>query len=288
MRQTQAQNQSTALLSTDLNGSVFQAFSPPMTQTISYSAYGYHLQTAAIVSLPAFNGEPPQQMTGLYLLGNGYRAFSPILMRFHSPDSLSPFGRGGINYYSYCGGDPINRIDPSGHMPRFRPILKVTAPSRPPSPEFPGALGGRPLSPPARPATSRPAGASGTVETHVSVRPKKTVTFAPLPAEPISRPNGLKTQSKTPNFSRPGVAKAGVSPEDAERIRKEWQYPELGAAGAIEENQHIGRIRQRVLDGPAQIARLREAGGDEEYDLALKSYYRNRTDIANYEFFNTP
>ncbi|EGH35731.1 hypothetical protein PSYJA_44541, partial [Pseudomonas syringae pv. japonica str. M301072] len=38
-------------------------------------------------------------MTGHYLLGNGYRAFNPVLMRFNSPDSLSPFGEGGVNAY---------------------------------------------------------------------------------------------------------------------------------------------------------------------------------------------
>ncbi|AUZ59367.1 hypothetical protein PRJ_2764 [Pseudomonas sp. XWY-1] len=29
------------------------------------------------------------------MLGDGYRAFSPVLMRFNAPDSLSPFGDGG-------------------------------------------------------------------------------------------------------------------------------------------------------------------------------------------------
>ena len=37
-------------------------------------------------------------------------------MRFNAPDSLSPFGEGGFNAYNYCAGDPINKIDPSGHM----------------------------------------------------------------------------------------------------------------------------------------------------------------------------
>lgn len=39
-------------------------------------------------------------------------------MRFHSPDSLSPFGEGGINPYVYCAGDPINFRDPTGHASR--------------------------------------------------------------------------------------------------------------------------------------------------------------------------
>ena len=63
-----------------------------------------------------FNGERADPISGHYHLGNGYRAYSPVLMRFTCPDSWSPFGAGGINPYAYCEGDPINRADPSGHM----------------------------------------------------------------------------------------------------------------------------------------------------------------------------
>lgn len=49
-------------------------------------------------------------------LGNGYRAYHPVLMRFHCPDSLSPFGAGGLNAYTYCDADPVNHRDPSGHL----------------------------------------------------------------------------------------------------------------------------------------------------------------------------
>lgn len=66
--------------------------------------------------LPGFNGERVDLLTGNYLLGNGYRAYSPRLMRFSCPDSLSPFGAGGINPYAYCAGDPVNITDPSGHL----------------------------------------------------------------------------------------------------------------------------------------------------------------------------
>lgn len=66
--------------------------------------------------LPGFNGERLDPVSGTYHLGNGYRAYNPVLMRFNCPDSLSPFGAGGINPYAYCAGDPINHTDPSGHL----------------------------------------------------------------------------------------------------------------------------------------------------------------------------
>lgn len=40
-------------------------------------------------------------------------------MRFNSPDAWSPFTSGDVNPYAYCCGDPINRIDPSGHFSVF-------------------------------------------------------------------------------------------------------------------------------------------------------------------------
>lgn len=44
------------------------------------------------------------------------RAYNLTLMRFHSPDSFSPFAIGGRNAYLYCHGDPINSTDPSGRF----------------------------------------------------------------------------------------------------------------------------------------------------------------------------
>ncbi|MGH8463452.1 MAG: RHS repeat-associated core domain-containing protein [Pseudomonas sp.] len=56
-------------------------------------------------------------------LGNGYRIYNPALMRFHSPDTMSPFGKGGINAHAYCTGDPVNCADPAGHF--MVPILAL-------------------------------------------------------------------------------------------------------------------------------------------------------------------
>lgn len=89
---------------------------------VSYTPYGYSGQRAYPQAESAFTGQVMEQITGHYLLGNGYRTYIPVLMRFSSPDSASPFGRGGVNAYAYTEADPINRSDPSGHSwaKRFR------------------------------------------------------------------------------------------------------------------------------------------------------------------------
>ncbi|MEG5264246.1 RHS repeat-associated core domain-containing protein [Pseudomonas sp. JDS28PS106] len=102
------------LLATGSANSVLAACSDSLTR-VAYSSYGHRESATLPTELPGFNGEQPDPLTGHYLLGNGYRAFNPVLMRFNSPDSLSPFGKGGLNAYAYCLGDPINRVDPTGH-----------------------------------------------------------------------------------------------------------------------------------------------------------------------------
>lgn len=87
----------------------------------AFSPYGH---STLRKSQLGFNGEFQQALTGLYLLGNGYRAYSPRLMRFHSPDALSPFDEGGINPYAYCQGDPVNLTDASGRWPLFFTKIK--------------------------------------------------------------------------------------------------------------------------------------------------------------------
>ncbi|MEW5250792.1 RHS repeat-associated core domain-containing protein [Microbulbifer sp. 2201CG32-9] len=70
-----------------------------------------------------FNGHRQDPVSGLYHLGNGYRVYNPGLIRFHAADSMSPFGRGGINSYAYALGDPINLRDPSGHFALFSLLI---------------------------------------------------------------------------------------------------------------------------------------------------------------------
>lgn len=93
--------------------------SPQTTMTssgrtpVAYTAYGGR-PAPKEASMTGFTGKLREVELGFYLLGNGYRAFSPSLMRFLSADVLSPFGKGGLNCYAYCHGDPINKIDPTG------------------------------------------------------------------------------------------------------------------------------------------------------------------------------
>jgi RHS repeat-associated protein len=105
------------LLATDQQRSVLNVLDVARPHPIAYSPYGHRPAESGLLSLLGFNGERPDPVTGCYLLGNGYRAFNPVLMRFNNPDSWSPFGKGGLNGYAYCVGDPVNKGDSTGHFP---------------------------------------------------------------------------------------------------------------------------------------------------------------------------
>ncbi|VVO24411.1 RHS repeat-associated core domain-containing protein [Pseudomonas fluorescens] len=109
----------TTLVATDLQRSVLSALDKTRPHPFAYLPYGYRPPENGLLSLLGFNGERPDPVTGHYHLGNGYRQFNPLLMRFNSPDNMSPFGKGGINAYAYCEGDPRNRVDPTGHFLKY-------------------------------------------------------------------------------------------------------------------------------------------------------------------------
>lgn len=79
-----------------------------------YSPYGQRWRGGEWEDWLGFKGEVllPDET---YYFGS-YRAYDPKLMSFCSPDSWSPFGRGGPAAYAYCAGDPVNYHDPSGHQ----------------------------------------------------------------------------------------------------------------------------------------------------------------------------
>jgi RHS repeat-associated protein len=105
----------TMLLAVDLKNSVLAEIDANNPNQIAYSPYGQQSSQREVMTRLGFNGEMREATPEWYLLGNGYRTYNPRLMRFHSPDSLSPFGEGGLNPYMYCGGEPVMNSDPTGH-----------------------------------------------------------------------------------------------------------------------------------------------------------------------------
>jgi len=105
----------TLLLATDSKSSVLANISGGRINRMAYSAFGFQSAEQEEVPRLGFNGQFREALDW-YFLGNGYRVYNPRLMRFHSPDSWSPFGEGGLNAYMYCAGYPVNFSDPTGHM----------------------------------------------------------------------------------------------------------------------------------------------------------------------------
>ena len=68
--------------------------------------------------------------TGFYYLNSRY--YNPQTARFLTPDSLSILNEtksqiNGLNLYSYCGNDPVNYSDGSGHFPVLAILCGIAA-----------------------------------------------------------------------------------------------------------------------------------------------------------------
>ncbi|PWY69620.1 RHS repeat protein [Aspergillus sclerotioniger CBS 115572] len=113
----ETEKQQTQLWMADSHDSVLGWLDSHQPDTIhhqSYTPYGLGAHSSI-----GFNGQWRDPVTGWYHLGNGYRIYNPVLMRFHTPDPWSPFVSGEINPYTYSLGDPSNHVDPSGHFSLF-------------------------------------------------------------------------------------------------------------------------------------------------------------------------
>ncbi|WP_085705530.1 RHS repeat-associated core domain-containing protein [Pseudomonas sp. B8(2017)] len=105
------------LLASNENGTVLEELDEQSSNSLTYSAYGHYFNQEDSSFLLRLNAELFNSILLGYALGNGNRIFSPLRMRFNSPDDYSPFEEGGLNSYAYCFCDPVNFIDPSGNNP---------------------------------------------------------------------------------------------------------------------------------------------------------------------------
>ena len=96
----------------------------------SYDAYGNCTTTNSALYDIAYNtpiryrGYYYDRETNFYYLNARY--YNPEWRRFISPDDtafLDPESVNGLNLYCYCGNDPVNYCDPSGHDPLLVALL---------------------------------------------------------------------------------------------------------------------------------------------------------------------
>lgn len=211
----------TVLPATDLQRSVLHSVDAQGQQGIAYSPYGHRPSGSDVFSLLGFAGERPDPVTGHYPLGKGYRAYNPVLMRFNQPDSLSPFGEGGVNAYAYCQGDPVNRSDPTGHTWWF---LIARAETLRWVKTFP-----------AHAEAARVMALADAQAASVSPRPLLPQVAA-VPAQPSVTP--LKLVSN--NSPRPFGSKAS-QPHSASKALKRLQGPNVGQRSGVSQGNGLKR-----------------------------------------------
>ena len=94
----------------------------------TYDAWGNVLSksgTLADINPLRYRGYYYDTETGFYYLQSRY--YDPALGRFINADSYGSTGQGflGYNMFAYCGNNPVNGYDPTGHFLNGLEILRV-------------------------------------------------------------------------------------------------------------------------------------------------------------------
>lgn len=293
----------TMLLGTDQQASPLSESDPNGMRAAGYTPYGLE---SALQGCLGFTGQLRAGGLHGYLLGNGYRFYDPMLMRFYSPDALSPFSMGGLNCYAYCSGDPVNFSDPTGHMKRVHMASSTVrsrsrspqrVASRSPSPvawedlmrhpgwDDPPQVPSRPNSPnvldqmmahPGWPGTPATADSfSGISRSQVSLPDAATTTHLEVPASSSARP-----PAPTPRRERP-VRVFPITRERAEDMISllENMNPQVGGR-SIEESKAMIRsaIDIRVAGGNVAAPTLHagQSRAERNYISCFIARLRNR------------
>ena len=102
-------HQGSASLLTDTSGA--------QVQSMAYLPFGGTFQTAGSkTSSWRYTGQRQDDSTGLYYYNARY--YDPTIGRFLTPDTIvqSPYDPQFLNRYAYCRNNPINLVDPTGHV----------------------------------------------------------------------------------------------------------------------------------------------------------------------------
>ncbi|RMM09185.1 hypothetical protein ALQ85_02142 [Pseudomonas syringae] len=252
-----------ALLATDQQQSVIAA----QSLAFAYTPYGHRQPSTGPMNLPGFTGERVDPVTGHYLLGNGYRAFNPVLMRFNSPDSLSPFGEGGLNAYAYCEGDPVNGVDPSGHVRWF---FRRSSNTQPNAPQISlvrrsSVIANTPSGTPAPHRSVDPAlGQNVALRTSAQLGPMSRQLSTDL-ANPSA--GSLPSMSRLPSVAPPTYSSSQLGIHDSDIYDPPPQYtlfessvPSTGPSGANANNSRIAPVPTRPISNV--VSRVRDAVQD--------------------------
>ncbi|MGX1175590.1 RHS repeat-associated core domain-containing protein [Pseudomonas sp. R151218B TE3479] len=254
----------TTLLATDQQRSPLTAVTDADLQRMAYTAYGHRTRESGLSSLLGFNGERPEPITGHYLLGQGNRAFNPVLMRFNSPDELSPFGDGGINAYAYCGGDPVNRYDPTGNVliDIFKINFLIGNPVLDLSPSAPLDLSLKTIT---RPASQLPAAPQINPQTFPIAGPALTNTVTPSAAPKTPsvaarlppRQRATRPYSRTANPTKNQKRVYAFEDRQAKRVELWERFVKRNPDTTIDASREV---RRRLTDALANLDFSKQGG----------------------------